>query len=214
MEMECVGQGNYQIKPGDCLISIAAEYGFFWETLWNLPENAQLKRVRKDPNVLLSGDLLTVPERRHKDESCAVDARHSFVRRGTPAKLIMHFVEDGEPLAGEEYVLDIDGEIRTGQLDGNGGLREVIKPNARRILLTLGDDEPFEIALGTLDPVTTISGIQGRLRNLGFAPGAIDGVPGPKTKYAVQLFQESQGLEPTGAIDGALQESLLKAHGS
>ncbi|MGC9973362.1 MAG: LysM domain-containing protein [Bryobacteraceae bacterium] len=44
------------VKQGDCMSSIADQYGFFWETLWNHERNAQLKERRKNPNVLMAGD--------------------------------------------------------------------------------------------------------------------------------------------------------------
>src|SRR5580698_7288211 len=43
-----VGQGNYVVQPGDCMDSIAFGTGFLWTTLWDLPDNADLKSQR-DP---------------------------------------------------------------------------------------------------------------------------------------------------------------------
>ena len=54
---------SYQVKEGDCLSSIAFEQGFFPDTIWNHSNNAVLKEKRKDPNVLMQGDVVFVPDR-------------------------------------------------------------------------------------------------------------------------------------------------------
>ena len=52
------------VEPGDCMASIGEQYGFHWETLWDLAENADLKKNRKNPNVLFEGDEVTIPDKR------------------------------------------------------------------------------------------------------------------------------------------------------
>jgi N-acetylmuramoyl-L-alanine amidase len=61
---------SHTVKQGDCISSIAHETGFFWETLWNHPDNAKLKQLRKNPNALLPGDVVSIPDQRVKQESC------------------------------------------------------------------------------------------------------------------------------------------------
>ena len=58
--------------------SIAAEFGFLWQTLWDL--NPELKWKRKNPNVLLAGDIVTIPALRMKDESRPTGQKHVFVQ--------------------------------------------------------------------------------------------------------------------------------------
>ena len=82
-----VGQGDYIVRQGDCIDSIADHFGHLPATIWNHPSNAELKSIRKNPNVLLPGDRLTVPKRRPKEEPGETELRHRFVLRGVPAKL-------------------------------------------------------------------------------------------------------------------------------
>jgi lipoprotein-anchoring transpeptidase ErfK/SrfK len=44
----------------------------------------------------------------------------------------------------------------------------------------------------------------------GFSPGAIDGRDGSSFKQALRGFQEANGVEPTGKLDGPTREALLK----
>ena len=52
---------DYTVQSSDCMSSIAYENGFFWKTLWNLPDNTALKAQRKNPNVLMTGDIVHIP---------------------------------------------------------------------------------------------------------------------------------------------------------
>ena len=173
LDDSAIGDGNYVVKPGDCLSKIAAAFGFDWQTLWNLPENAELKRQRKDPNVLYPGDQLFVPELRLKELDAATDQVHTYRLKGTPAKVRLRFLEDGEPRAGESYILIIDGAGRSGTLDSEGRLEEPIPPEADSVTIIIADEHPIVLKLGSVDPVNTISGVQGRLSNLGFPRGLL-----------------------------------------
>jgi hypothetical protein len=63
----------HDVAQGDCLLSIAEQYGFFWETLWEHPRNAELKQTRKRPCNSLSGRCGLCP--RQTTESCIAQYR-------------------------------------------------------------------------------------------------------------------------------------------
>lgn len=81
------------VKQGECIESISFEHGLFWDTLWNLPENAELKQKRKDPNILFPGDEVFVPDKEEKTESCATEQKHRFRKKGVPAELRIRFMK-------------------------------------------------------------------------------------------------------------------------
>ena len=88
---------DYVVQSGDCVTSVAAERGFYWETIWNHPQNAELKQKRGDPNILNEGDTLFIPDKELKEESCATDKKHKFLLKGVPAKLRMRVMEEPKP---------------------------------------------------------------------------------------------------------------------
>src|SRR5262245_59620858 len=88
---------DYIVKEGDCIDSIAADHGFFPDTIWNDPGNSDLKQQRKDPNVLLPGDKVVIPEKQVKEVYKADRNRHRFKRKGVPAKLRLRFLKPKEP---------------------------------------------------------------------------------------------------------------------
>jgi len=219
---------DYEVQPGDCMSSIAYEHGFFWQTLWNLPENAELKAQRKDPNVLMTGDIVHIPDLTVKRESGATDQRHKFMLKGVPETLRVKLLDlDQKPRANLQYTFVIDGNLRRGTTDSNGELKESIPPAAMKgklIIPTLpGEDgkpnprkpptREMELQLGNLDPITEVSGVKARLANLGLYKGSLDGNVDDAMQKAVSTFQTQQGLPVTGTADAATKAQLQKLHG-
>ena len=79
---------QHTVEAGDCLISIAAHYGFSVDMIWNLADNASLKDKRKDPNTLVPGDIVVIPDRREKVVSCETAKTHTFKLSAASASLI------------------------------------------------------------------------------------------------------------------------------
>ena len=181
------------MERGDCLLSIAHQRGFFWETLWNLPANADLRNTRQDPGLLLVGDRVMVPERQLKTEPAATDAHHRFLKRGVPAKLRVVVEYEDQPVANADYILTVDGQIRQGTTDDKGLLEVPIAPEAAQAVLDI-EGLRFELQLGALDPGSEDIGIQQRLANLGFYHGDLDGKIGPQSREAIAAYQARTGL--------------------
>jgi N-acetylmuramoyl-L-alanine amidase len=206
-----LGSGWRIVERGECLLSIAHQTGFYWETLWNLPENAPLKDTRKDPGVLLIGDRIFIPDLKTKTAASCTDALHPFVKKGVPAKLRVVVEYEDDPVPNADYVLALDGEIRRGKTDDQGLLEETIPPNASQGLLEI-DDLRFELELGALDPGSEDIGAQQRLANIGFYHGELDGIIGPETREAIGAFQARVGLPVTQELDDNTLDLLLHRH--
>jgi len=212
-----VGQGNYVVKQGDCIESIAFRHGLFWETIWNHPNNQQLRLERKTPNVILSGDKVFVPDLRPKEEPGATEKKHRFKRKGVPSKLRIVLKEANKPRASVSYILEIDGQFFSGQTNAQGILSHPIPPHAKRgklIVISGNDKEEYQLQLGYLDPISEVSGVQARLKNLGFECGEVNGVLNSETKAAIRVFQSKYGLKETGEIDEPTRQKLMQEHGS
>jgi hypothetical protein len=80
-----VGESEYEVSQGECIASLARDSGHFWRTIWNDAANSELRRIRKNPNILLPGDRVHIPPIRSKAEQRDTGKRHSFVRLGEPA---------------------------------------------------------------------------------------------------------------------------------
>jgi N-acetylmuramoyl-L-alanine amidase len=204
------------VEDGDCITSIAAATGHFWETIWNHPSNLELRRTRKNPNVLQPGDRISIPPLRRGEVSCVTERRHRFLLRGVPVKLSIRILdENDEPFANEPCRVDIDGIVIEKQLDGDGRLEIPIPPNARYAVVTLKRaNHTVELLLGGVDPIDSISGVQGRLQNLGYKVDDPLGTEGESTRQALEDFQSRYGLTPTGEADEATRAKLAAFHES
>jgi hypothetical protein len=212
-----VGDGDYVVAEGDCIESIAADAGFLWTTIWDHPQNADLKNARGTQNVLLPDDRVYIPEKKLKQIGRPTDQRHSFVRKGLPCKLRLCLKLLDEPRRNVPYVLNIDGTLHNGTTDDNGCIEVVIPPGAAGGQLTVGADsicqQVYTLDLGGMDPITETVGIQKRLWNLGFNC-ELTGEMDDATASAIARFQAKQELEPTGELDASTIDKLKSCHGS
>lgn len=210
-----VGQGDYVVKSGDCIENIASDHGLLFETVWDDPANSELRETRKNPNVLMLGDRVSVRDKRRKDEPGETEQVHRFRRKGIPSRLRLRYFIRGEPRASERYVITVDGKRHTGELDADGMLEVPIAPDARRATVRIGDDSRVQrLILGSTEPVSEISGVQCRLNNLGFRAGPNDNILGPKTEAALREFQELYELDVTGRPDPPTRQKLVELNGS
>jgi hypothetical protein len=213
---------NHTVQQGEHLSSIASQYGFTdYTVIWNHAQNAQLKTQRGNPNVLLAGDSLYIPDKQQKQESGATTARHKFVLNQKRLMLRLTLEDLYEnPLANAACALVVDGKQFQLTSGSDGKLEQPIDPAAQSCILTIsGDGTPFAqrpitVKIGDLDPVDAQSGQRARLNNLGYLPGTSDDDPDdPQFCSAVEQFQCDQKLTVDGKIGQETQSKLKAVHG-
>jgi N-acetylmuramoyl-L-alanine amidase len=204
---------EYVVKQGDCLSSIAHAFGFTWQKLWNDPANADLRSLRKDPNVLYPGDVVNIPDRTEPSFSLTPNKWNRFVVSRKMATLQVRVRINGTPISDRSYALMVDGASQVGATDGTGLVTAAVPPDAKEAVLSFKNGPTYRLHLGALDPVDTTTGVQARLAQLGFYAGAVDGLSGTYTEAALRFFQASVGLPTTGFLDDATREALREAHG-
>lgn len=208
-----VGRGDYVVKEGDSIESIAFEKGFFYDTIWNHPANAELKQKRTHRNELLPGDRVTIPEKTLKELPRPTGKLHTFRKKGVPALYRLQLFVDDKPRANESYVLKIEGQVFTGKTNEQGMLEYPVPPDAKSGTLTIGPEETnYILNFGVLHPVSEISGIQKRLTNLGYDCTPHDGELNDKTSGALVAFQRAYELKITGKPDPATVRKLDEIH--
>lgn len=200
---------RYKVKKSDCISSIAAEHGLTPKRIWDHPDNADLKALRQDPDVLAAGDIVVIPDRAPKKIDRATGQRHSFLRKGIPKTVRIQFQTNGEPIGDRACEINLDGQWSQGETDAEGWLELRIQPSARVVRVLFEDMAPMVILLGELEPVESTKGLQQRLSNLGLFDDPIDGQWSESLRLAVAGFQVRKELPETGEPDEATREALV-----
>jgi len=218
----------YVIRQGDFLSKLAVRFGFDAKEVWNDPKNADLRQVRKSPNILHPGDILYIPA---KPASSGLDVVAGSVNDysasvpKTELKLMLRagkkrFISQPCTVEG----MKPDKPLKT---DGEGNLTLSVPVTVKELVVSVMDPEApkapaaahvdptvrFRILLGHMDPVEEKSGLRARLTHLGYyVPGQMD--EEAELREAILAFQCAAALPLTGEADEALRAALIKAHGS
>ena len=211
----------HRVLQGECLSSIAKEYGFAnWKAIYDHPANAALKARRPNPNALVPGDRLVIPEPIPKTGKYALGAWHELRIKNQPTTLRVQLRDMlGKTFANAPYSFEIGNELRQGTTDGDGVLKEEVDPTLSQARVTLRPGNPdfpeeicWQLELGTLDDASTVSGAQGRLRNLGYYTGPVDGRLSEETRFALRAFQRENELEASGRLESSTVDKLQAIH--
>lgn len=204
---------KHEVEQGESVISLSEEYGFFANTIWNDPDNAELKKKRKDMNILMPGDVVVIRDLRLKEVDKPTGRQHVFRRKGIPALYRLQVFDVEEPRANQKYRLTVDGQLHEGRTDAHGVLQEYIPAHSKEGELIIGPDE-FRALLkfGYLDPINEFIGVQKRLNNLGYDCGEANGEVNDLTKSALKDFQRRFGLRESGEPDQATVAKLEEMH--
>ena len=102
---------SHTIQQGEHISKIATKYGFRdYRTIWNDGRNAALKKKRVNPNVLLPGDELQIPDKQVKTVPGAPTKRPTFRLARAPLKLRLVVRDfENEQIANTPCGLEIEG---------------------------------------------------------------------------------------------------------
>lgn len=218
----------YVIRPGDYLTALAAARGVDPAEIWEDSRNAELKKLRPNPEILAPDDLLYLPTPSPKP---APTAPGTTTR--TTAKLptvIIHLKltgANGKALANQTLRI-IGGTNPISKTDGAGAAEiEVSVGTPFLTVFASPSGASFKVLIGHLDPHDTDSGALARLRQLGYIGDeepwlgeGRDGYAPKEQERAAQLragigaFQQANGLKITETLDAATQAELLRQYGA
>ena len=211
------------ITQGDHLSKLAARHGFNADSVWNDPKNADLKKKRPNPNILLSGDVLFVPETKPNWVPATIGSTNRFVATVPRVPVSAGFVRDGKPMANEPYHLQglvpKPGNSNPPTTDGDGYIHLDVPVTVQTFGVYFPNRaELHEVRVGHLDPPDEPTGARMRLGMLGFLgrPGGPRQLQGPPEELprALRVFQRTYQLEPTGKLDTATVSKLVQLFGS
>ncbi len=210
----------HEVQQGECLVSIAKRYGFArYETIYEHPENAELKKKRPNPNIIYPGDQIYIPDVVLKEVTLPTGQRHQFQRKRLTRTLRIALEDqNGKCLAGAKYELTFGTRVVKGATDADGMLEQEVFVGEERGKLSV-NGYSWNLLVAHLNPLDAntedggITGTQGRLLNLGYYVGPIDGELSPTTKAALRQFQSEAGLRVTGDLDGPTRAKLRDKHG-
>jgi hypothetical protein len=203
------------VRQGEQLSSVAAENGFGTiDPILNTPENAELRRKRKDPHQLMPGDKVFIPDPDSLTFDVGAGRGHVFVVRIEELVLRLR-VSDffDQPIAGMPGILHLETHDVAVLTDARGILEAPIPRTAQSGALDIAGFT-FPLEIGSLDPPEEPSGKWGRFVNLGLWRGTIDDdEDDPElVQLATELFQQGRGEPPSGQDDGSMVAQLESDH--
>jgi hypothetical protein len=211
----------YTVKQGDHLSKIAKDNGFTdYTVIWDHPNNSDLKKQRQNPNVLLPGDQIFIPDMEQKQESGPTDKHHTFTvdKKTLKLRLVLEDIYE-KPIASAQCALLVGDQTFQLTTDGHGKLEQEIPLDATDATLVIrGDQTPFAndiipVKIGHLDPLDELPGQIARLNNLGYFAGKLDGSDTDAFESAVEEFQCDHGLTVDGICGPNTQAKLKEVHG-
>lgn len=206
----------YVVKAGDYLAKIATTHSFEMLKVWNDPKNAELRAKRGSPDILYPGDVLWIPKVLEDLIDVYTKRVNRYVADPQDIEVNLRLRLSGEPLCNADCevhgIPQEGGERLTATTDDKGVLRLKVPVTVRTVELVFTQPEAyFCLGVGDLDPITELSGVGQRLRNLGYIAHLDEETD---LSYGIRGFQTDHGIEPTGEADEGTRARLAMEHGT
>ncbi len=218
----------YVVGQGDCIATIAAQYGFVdWRIIWNHSRNTGLRARRTNPNQLLPGDAVFVPDPDVPEHTRPTDAVHQFRMRTATVRLRLRMLDTaGRPYEQAKYRVEACFSAGTppvaskeGRVPTDGRIELEIPAGAShgtvRLVPKGAKDEAalvWRLEIGHLDPFDEASGAEARLHNLGLFAMDRSGEVAAWSKAIVAAMQKGFGLPITGEADADTRQKMADWH--
>jgi hypothetical protein len=217
---------THEVQQGECMASIAALHEVAsWRQIYYHACNEALRSKRPDPFTLKQGDIVQIPDLEWLRRVCATGKTHIFGHKAPPplAALIHLRFDMSEPqlYANTRYELTVDGQVLEGFTGSDAQLHHAVPLEAKKAKLELwiyGDEEDpqvWEVDLRHLDPMDTVSGMKGRMLNLGYlAPEDTTELGDDlddEAQQAMQAFAATSKLDPSESEQLALESRARPA---
>lgn len=210
------GDSKHVVRQGDTLASIAAEHGFAdANVIWDAAQNAELRRVRANPHVLMPGDEVFIPTKRTRTFQAATGQRHTVVVKAPLLKLKVRLLDVfGLPRASKKYVAKVGERREEGTTDGKGNVELKISAGDRRAEIEV-ETTTYLLSIGELDPTRSRSGLAARLHNLGYGASFDELASGGEhARFALRLFADEKNFDGAAAGSAGVGAKLEEEHGS
>jgi hypothetical protein len=214
----------YVVRQGEHLERIATAIGADARAIWNLADNAPLRKVRKDYNVLLAGDIVYLPEVKRKWLSADVGSTNEYVATVPTCTITHAFICNGQPLANQKYtIVGLPAPVDPKTTDDSGTATFDVPIDTEIVRLVFDGGQSFVLHVGHLDPPNEPSGCAQRLVHLGYLGAGADDAENADNltsdqarawmSFALASFQTDHGLPSTGQLDDATVAKLVEAYG-
>lgn len=167
----------FVIRQGDFLHRLAYGLGFDPDVVWNDPRNDELRKARPNPDHLLPGDILYVPDQSQPDaQPLVTGSTNAFTADVPTTTLICQFVgAHPTDYASKAYTVQELPELTGLVTDGNGVVTLPIQVTLRTATIVFTETgESFTLVIGGMDPLDTPTGLFKRLQNLGHIPRRLE----------------------------------------
>jgi hypothetical protein len=197
----------YVVRQGDFMDQLASRYGFDGDAAWNDGSNDGLRRAGRLPNQLFPGDKLSLPDPTPlKAHALTVGSMNTFTAPApTTTTIGVKFIstEGGASYASKAFFVSELPELTDLSTTGEGVATFDTPVTLSKATIVFSETgETWVLAIGAMDPMTTLSGIFKRLQNLGYIAANIEfdrNEPSsnlPTLRNGLLALKESEGRAP------------------
>lgn len=210
----------YTVKAGDTMAKIAKAHQLPGPaTIHDHPENAEYKKKRPNPDILLAGEEIHIPDPEKKSVAKPTEQRHVFKKPAKEGELNLRLLDGAmQPRKGVAYDLIVkNGPKYKGKTDGDGKLKHPIPIEAEEATLKCPEGV-YTLKIGHLDPIEELEGVKERLQNLGFKITGIDRSDDAAFRSAVKAFQQMnlssrEASKNDGTLDKETRDKIKEIYG-